>query len=67
MPNDREIAKGYAIKPIEKIAESAGIPARYLEKYGPYKAKILWSRPIKELPKRGKLIICRVICKSYLF
>ena len=40
MPDDREIAKGYAIKPIEEIAERAGIPPRYLEKYGPYKAKI---------------------------
>ena len=57
MPDDREIAKGYAMKPIEEIAERAGIPPRYLEKYGPYKAKILWPQPVKELPKRGKLIM----------
>jgi len=57
MPDDREIAKRYTMKPIEEIAERAGIPLRYLEKYGPYKAKILWPQPIKELPKRGKLIM----------
>ena len=57
MPDDREIAKRYTMKPIEEIAERAGIPSRYLEKYGPYKAKILWPQPIKELPKRGKLIM----------
>jgi len=57
MPDDREIAKQYAIKPIEEIAERAGIPPRYLEKYGSYKAKILWPQPIGELPKRGKLIM----------
>ena len=57
MPDDREIAKGYAMKPIEEIAERAGIPPGYLEKYGPYKAKILWPQPVSELPKRGKLIM----------
>ncbi len=57
MPDDREIAKGYAIKPIEKIAERAGIPVQYLEKYGPYKAKVLWPQPIKDLPVKGKLIM----------
>jgi len=57
MPDDREIAKGYTIRPIEEIAERAGIPTRYLEKYGAFKAKILWPGPVKELPKRGKLIM----------
>jgi formate--tetrahydrofolate ligase len=57
MPDDREIAKGYTIKPIEEIAERAGIPVRYLEKYGSFKAKILWPQPVKELPKRGKLVM----------
>src|SRR4030066_1866603 len=57
MPDDREIAKGYTIKPIEEISERDGIPARYLEKYGSFKAKILWPGPVKELPKRGKLIM----------
>jgi formate--tetrahydrofolate ligase len=57
MPDDREIAKGYSIKPIEMIAERAGIPVSCLEKYGPYKAKILWPQPVKELPVKGKLIM----------
>ena len=57
MPDEREIARGYAIKPIEEIAERAGIPVRCLEKYGPFKAKILWPRPIKDLPLKGKLIM----------
>jgi len=57
MPDDREIAKGYAIKPIEEIAERAGIQAGYLEKYGPYKAKVLWPQPVKDLTVRGKLIM----------
>jgi formate--tetrahydrofolate ligase len=57
MADDREIAKGYAIKPIEEIAERAGIPPGYLEKYGLFKAKILWPQPVRELPKKGKLIM----------
>jgi formate--tetrahydrofolate ligase len=57
MPDDREIAKGYTIKPVEEIAERAGIPTRYLEKYGSFKAKILWPQPVKEIAKRGKLIM----------
>ncbi len=57
MPDDREIAKKYGLKPIEEIAERAGIPAQYLEKYGPYKAKVLWPGPVKDLPIRGKLIM----------
>jgi len=57
MPDDREIAKGYTLKPIEEIAERAGIPVSYLEKYGSFKAKIIWPQPIKELAKRGKLIM----------
>ena len=57
MTDDRAIAKQYPMKPIEEIAARAGIPAECLEKYGPYKAKILWPRPIKELSKRGNLIM----------
>ena len=57
MPDDREIAKGYPLKPIEEIAERAGIPVRCLEKYGAYKAKILWPQPVKDLPVKGKLIM----------
>jgi formate--tetrahydrofolate ligase len=57
MPDDREIAKQYKIKSIEEIAGRTGIPPEYLEKYGPYKAKILWPRPIQELSIRGRLIM----------
>ena len=57
MPDDRAIAKQYPIKPIEEIAAVAGIPGECLEKFGSYKAKILWPKPIKELPKRGNLIM----------
>jgi formate--tetrahydrofolate ligase len=57
MPDDKEIAMNYKMKPIEEIAERAGIPLEHLEKYGPYKAKIVWPQDIKALPKRGKLIM----------
>jgi formate--tetrahydrofolate ligase len=57
MPDDREIAKKFTLKPIEEIAERAGIRAQYLEKYGPYKAKVLWPGPVKDLPIKGKLIM----------
>jgi formate--tetrahydrofolate ligase len=57
MPDDREIARNSKLKPIEEIAERAGIPAGCLEKYGSYKAKIAWPSPIRQLPKRGKLIM----------
>jgi formate--tetrahydrofolate ligase len=57
MPDDREIAKKHTLKPIEEIAERAGISAEHLEKYGAYKAKILWPQPVKDLPIKGKLVM----------
>ncbi len=57
MPDDREIAKKHTLRPIEEIAERAGIPAERLERYGSYKAKILWPQAIKDLPVNGKLIM----------
>jgi formate--tetrahydrofolate ligase len=57
MLDDREIAKKFKMKSIGEIAERAGIPREYLEKYGSYKAKILWPQGIRELPTRGKLIM----------
>jgi formate--tetrahydrofolate ligase len=57
MLDDREIAKKFKMKSIGEIAERAGIPQEYLEKYGSYKAKILWPQGIRELPTRGKLIM----------
>jgi formate--tetrahydrofolate ligase len=57
MPDDREIARNSKLRPIEEIAEQAGIPAGCLEKYGAYKAKIVWPEPIRQLPKKGRLIM----------
>ena len=57
MPDDREIARKHPLKPIEEIAERAGIPAAHLEKYGSYKAKILWPQPARNLPVKGRLIM----------
>ncbi len=51
------VASRVNIKPIEEVAERAGIPVECLEKYGPYKAKVVWPVPIKTLPQRGKLIL----------
>jgi formate--tetrahydrofolate ligase len=44
-------------KRIEEIADRAGIPRQYLEKYGEYKAKILWPQPVRDLPVNGRLIM----------
>jgi formate--tetrahydrofolate ligase len=57
MPDEKNIVAEHAMKPIEEIAARAGIPADRLEKYGPFKAKILWPKPVRELPKRGNLIM----------
>jgi formate--tetrahydrofolate ligase len=57
MADDGAINKGYTMRPIEEIAERAGIPAEYLEKYGAYKAKILWPGPVDDLPQKGKLVM----------
>ena len=38
--SDIEIAREHTMAPIETIAETAGIPERYLERYGRYKAKV---------------------------
>jgi formate--tetrahydrofolate ligase len=57
MPDDREIARSVKPRPIEEIAARAGISPAYLEKYGKFKAKILWPRPIRDLPKKGRLIM----------
>lgn len=57
MPDDREIAKRAGMLPIEEIARKLGIRDDQLEKYGPYKAKILPERFLKEKAKRGKLIV----------
>ncbi len=52
----------YTPKPIERIAEKAGINLKFIEPYGHYKGKIDLSL-IKTLPpeKKGKLIFCTTI------
>jgi formate--tetrahydrofolate ligase len=40
MATDLDIARAATLKPIQEIAEAAGIPADALEPYGKYKAKI---------------------------
>ena len=36
MLSDIEIARKVRLEPIEKVAEKAGIPSNYLEKYGEF-------------------------------
>ncbi len=38
--SDIEIARAHKMQPIEAIADRAGIPEKYLERYGRYKAKV---------------------------
>ncbi len=40
MPDDRDIAQKFPMKPISRIAEKLGIPRESLELYGPFKAKL---------------------------
>jgi formate--tetrahydrofolate ligase len=45
------------MKPIEEIAQSIGIKPEYLEKYGPYKAKIDLRQSVEDIRKQGALIM----------
>ena len=54
---EREIGLNNQLKPIEEIAEKAGIPLASLEKYGPYKAKIHGDLMASPPTKRGKLVM----------
>lgn len=60
--SDIEIAQENEMDEIEKIAEKLGIPNKYLEKYGNYKAKINLSY-MDELEDRedGKLVLVTAI------
>jgi len=58
---DIEIAQSCQMKPICKIAETAGIPADYLEYYGNYKAKIDYKLLKDSGRKNGKLILVTAI------
>lgn len=53
---DIEIAQSCEMKPIDEIAEAAGIPERYLEHYGRYKAKLSLD-VLKGEERENKLIL----------
>lgn len=53
---DIEIAQSCKMKPIGEIAAEAGIPEKYLENYGTYKAKLSLD-VLKEKEKDNKLIL----------
>ena len=57
---DIEIAQAAAMRPINEIAASLGIPGEAVENYGRYKAK-LDIHTLKELPEKGKLILVTAI------
>ena len=61
MKTDIEIAQECTMEPITKIAEKAGIPDKYLEQYGKYKAKIDYNLLKKSEAKDGKLILVTAI------
>ena len=61
MKTDIEIAQSIEMRPIGEIAKAAGIPEKYLEQYGRYKAKVDLSL-LKEMPERkSKLILVTAI------
>jgi len=61
--SDIEIAREHTMLPIEKVADTAGIPEKYLERYGRYKAKV--SPAIMDDPDVGtggsKLVLVTAI------
>ena len=59
--SDIEIAQGCEMKPISKIAQSAGIDEKYVEQYGRYKAKIDLSILKENKNKNGKLVLVTAI------
>ncbi len=59
--SDIEIAQQCEMKPITEIAEKAGIPNKFLEQYGNYKAKIDLSLLKENENINGKLILVTAI------
>ena len=59
MLTDIEIAQKHALRPIEEIAQAAGIAPEDLEFYGRYKAKL--DLRLSALPPRAKLILVTAI------
>ncbi len=60
MKTDIEIAQSAAMLPIDQVAASAGIDESLLEHYGRVKAKIDIG-PLRERPRKGKLILVTAI------
>ncbi|MBS5550067.1 MAG: formate--tetrahydrofolate ligase [Oscillospiraceae bacterium] len=61
MLTDIEIAQSTQMKPIQKIAETAGVPEEYLECYGRYKAKVDYKLLNGVQAEDGKLILVTAI------
>lgn len=57
LKTDIEIAQSVCPKPIEEVAEAAGIEEKYLERYGRYKAKVELSFLKDSKNENGKLIL----------
>jgi formate--tetrahydrofolate ligase len=55
--SDLEIARRAAIRPIEEIADAAGVPRDALEPYGRYKAKIDPSRLADRPGRPGRVVL----------
>lgn len=60
MPSDIEISRAATLRPIQHIAERAGIPAAAVEPYGHYKAKIDLAA-LEGMDHAGKLILVTAI------
>ena len=61
MMTDIEIAQSTQMKPIQEIAETAGVPEEYLEYYGRYKAKVDYKLLNEIQAEDGKLILVTAI------
>ncbi|MBM6681728.1 formate--tetrahydrofolate ligase [Pseudoflavonifractor capillosus] len=61
MMTDIEIAQSTQTKPIQEIAETAGVPEEYLECYGRYKAKVDYKLLNEVQAEDGKLILVTAI------
>ena len=61
MLTDIEIAQSTQMKPIQEIAETAGVPEEYLEHYGRYKAKVDYKLLNEVQAEDGELILVTAI------
>ena len=61
MMTDIEIAQSTQMKPIQEIAETAGVPEEYLECYGRCKAKVDYKLLNEVQAEDGKLILVTAI------